>query len=217
MESQSPQTNFQKIQSTEEYNKKYESLEKQIRKNADNFFWIAGFSGLNSLIYLFGGKTIFIIGLGVNLILNVFIKEAARYGDQGMLVLCLLLNVGVIALFFAFGKLGRQKSKMGILAGIIIYALDGLVFLETKDWGSIAFHGFMLIGLFSGFLAVRSIEKMEESNRSSFYTSISKPLVVENPIQGLEEKDGISKITWGFLGLIVASIGLAVLFAYYYK
>ena len=45
-------------------------LPMQVRKGASWFYWIAGASVVNTIIFLFGGNLNFIVGLGVTQVIN---------------------------------------------------------------------------------------------------------------------------------------------------
>ena len=44
---------------------------------------------------------------------------------------------------------------------MLLYALDGLIFLWVQDWLSLGFHAFVLYGLYRGLDAGRRLEKLK--------------------------------------------------------
>jgi hypothetical protein len=45
---------------------------------------------------------------------------------------------------------------------MVLYALDGLIFLAVKDWIGVGFHVFFLFGLWGGYRFMRQRRKAEE-------------------------------------------------------
>ena len=119
---------------------------RQTQVGGDWFFWIAGFSVVNSLIAVVGANLHFVIGLG----LTELFDAAAPAGTTGKVIgfVLSLLAAGVYALFGLFARKGAQWA---FLTGMILYALDALLLLLVKDWLSVAFHAYALFRIFQGF------------------------------------------------------------------
>jgi hypothetical protein len=104
------------------------------------FFYIAGFTGLNTILMFVGVR--FAIGLGV----AEFVGQSV-----GSIVLVNLLAAGVFALLGVFAK---QENKTVFLVGMLLYGGDlVLLVLNNPERSiiSIIFHGLFLFYLFTAF------------------------------------------------------------------
>ncbi len=143
-----------------------EKLEKTLRSGANWFYWIAGLSVVNSAIQLLGSDTGFIIGLGVTQVVDGFAKAGADHagGGAGVVVRAIAFVIDlVVAGFFALlaWQAGKKRSWAFIL-GMLLYALDALIFLLIRDWLSIGFHAFALFGLWTGYSSLRRMRAGEQ-------------------------------------------------------
>ncbi len=130
------------------------------------FFWIAGLSIVNSIIYVFGGNISFIVGLAITQfvdgIISVIGKEINPNAGTIFQVIGLGIDVLIAGLFVVFGILGRKRIKWVAIVGMVIYVFDGLLFLLVGDWLSLLFHIFALVGLWGGIQNMNKLEKMEQ-------------------------------------------------------
>jgi hypothetical protein len=127
----------------------------QLRGGASWFFWIAGLSLINSLAALTGSNWGFILGLGVTQVIDAIAQEI---GGAGPLV-GFALDLGAAGLFIGFGILARKGLAWSFVVGMILYGLDGLLFLLVGDWFGLAFHVFVLFCLFKGLQATGGARK----------------------------------------------------------
>lgn len=139
----------------------------KIKKGADWFFWIAGLSVLNSIISLLGGGINFLIGLGLPQIMTGVAKLVAGEASAttGIIVqaIAFAASVAISAIFVGFGLFARNRQRWAFIVGMILYVLDGLVFIWVADYWSIGFHVLALLGLFGGLRAVGELAKMEHT------------------------------------------------------
>jgi hypothetical protein len=128
------------------------------------FFWIAGLSLVNSIILLSGGDSYFVVGLGVTLVTDsVAVMIAEENPDVAMVVKGAafgfdLLVAGIVCLF---GWLSRRPILPIFALGMVLYLLDGLIYVLVGDWMSVGFHAFVLFGMWSGFNAYREMLAMK--------------------------------------------------------
>lgn len=137
------------------------NLENQFKSGANWFYWIAALSLVNSAISLSGNQWSFIIGLGMTQIIDAI---ATGFAEQiGILgkAIALCFDLMAAAIFIAFGFFARKRFAPAFIIGMIVYALDGLIFILAQDWLSIAFHVFALIGIFSGMKACKELARLE--------------------------------------------------------
>jgi hypothetical protein len=135
-------------------------IEGQFKGGANWFFWIAGLSLVNSIILFTGSEWGFIVGLGITRIIDVVgLVIAEEVGIVGK-ILALFFDVIAAGIFVLFGVFSRKGYKWAFVVGMILYAMDGLIFLLVKDFLSIGFHVFALFCIYGGFKASRKLNEM---------------------------------------------------------
>ena len=125
----------------------------QLKSGASWFYWIAGLSLINSVAAFLGSDWRFILGLGVTQIIDVVGNEIGGAGK----VVTLGLDVAAAGVLILFGVFGSKRHLWAFIVGMVLFTLDGLVFLIAQDWIGIAFHIFVLYCLFRGMQACRSL------------------------------------------------------------
>jgi GYF domain 2 len=126
----------------------------QMKSGASWFYWVAVLSLVNT-VTAFAGKPIrFIIGLGITQIIDEFSGSLSTNG-KGVALILDLLAAGVLVLFGVFANKGHSWA---FLVGMILLALDGVIFLLVQDWLGVGFHAFILFCLFRGFMACRTLK-----------------------------------------------------------
>jgi hypothetical protein len=127
------------------------------RSGASWFYWIAGLSLVNSMSALMGSHFGFIVGLGIT---QKFDAIASGLGGSGKIV-AFLLDLAAAGVFVLFGVFANKLHTWAFLVGMILYALDGLIFLLVGDWLSAGFHVFALFCIFGGFSANRRLHALQ--------------------------------------------------------
>ena len=127
------------------------TLERQRRNGAQWFYWIAGLSLINAGIAFAGQDWRFILGLGV----TQLVQELAKSGSGG--TMAGLVGVAVIVIFAVFGQRAVQGAGWAFVLGLVVYALDGAIFLLIQDWLSAGFHAFALLMISRGYVAARRL------------------------------------------------------------
>jgi hypothetical protein len=130
------------------------AAEAQLRSGASWFYWIAGLLLINSVVALTGSEWGFILGLGLT---QVFDAIGQNLGGGGKMVV-FVLDVLAAGLFVFFGVFANKGKTWSFVVGMILYALDGLIFLFVQDWLSLGFHVLALYFLFRGFQACRALK-----------------------------------------------------------
>lgn len=144
-------------------------IQQQFEGGANWFFWIAGLSLVNTVVILVNGQWSFIIGLGITQIVDAlavgFAQEAGS-GAVAIKLVALFIDLCITGTFVIFGILSRKKYQWSFIIGMIIYALDGLLFLLISDFLSLGFHVFALWGLYGGYEGCRKIKEIEKNSFS---------------------------------------------------
>lgn len=121
------------------------------------FYWIAGLSVVNSAITQFEGQWAFIIGLGITQVIDEIMRQAGGAAP----VIGFVISLVVAGVFALFGVLARKRQTWAFYVGMVLYALDGLLFLLVQDWLSIGFHVFALYCIYGGLAAHNKLRELE--------------------------------------------------------
>ncbi len=125
--------------------------QKRTQVGGDWFFWIAGFSIINSVLRLSGMAIQFVIGLGTTEAIDLGILGTPKSAT-------IVLDVLAAGVYALFGVFARKGARWAFVVGAIFYALDGLLLLLLfKDWLSVAFHAYALFRIFQGFQAAQQL------------------------------------------------------------
>jgi hypothetical protein len=143
----------------------YQQLEAQLRSGANWFYWIAGLSIVNSVILLAEGDRSFVIGLGITQIINAI---AIAIGQNNPEIATVVKAVAVVvtclaaAVVAAFGFGARRRLTWVFILGMIVYAMDGMLYLLMgPDLKSFGFHIFALWCISRGLSACRQLSGMD--------------------------------------------------------
>jgi len=135
--------------------------EAEVKKGAGWFLWIAILSMVNSLIVALNGNLNFIIGLGITQIIDAFVMFPEPGGFNIDKATGLSLDLLITSIFFLFAFYAKQRKAWAFIIGMVLYGLDGLIFLPVKDFLGFGFHVFALIMIFKGFQAMRVLNNIE--------------------------------------------------------
>ena len=136
-----------------------EKIEDKIKSGANWFFWIAGLSFINSILFLCNGKWNFIVGLGITQLVDVVGLELVKaIGNAGYIVAG-ILSMMAAGIFVLFGIFARRKCNWAFIAGMMVYAFDGLVFLLVQDYLGVGFHIFVVFLIAGGFKANKMLRE----------------------------------------------------------
>ncbi|MDF2519716.1 MAG: hypothetical protein K0R84_344 [Clostridia bacterium] len=136
-------------------------LESRIKNSAHWFYWIAGLSMINTVINLLGGGVNFIIGLGITQFIDgVGIGMASSLGNT-FLYVAGVIDFIIAGIFIVIGKIAVKRKRWAFITGMILYALDGAIFLVFGDLLGIAFHVFALYSIYLGMPAMKKLSETE--------------------------------------------------------
>jgi hypothetical protein len=159
-------------------------LERQVKNGADWFFWIAGLSVINSLAHVLGIGWSFFVGLGATQIVDGFVGAlAAEFGAPTAAILRgigLLVSLGLAGVLATLGFFARKGHKWSFVVGMLLYALDALIFLAVGAWGSFGFHLFALFWISIGLTAKTKLDRVERGDVDVFAPA-PRPLITKGP------------------------------------
>ena len=132
----------------------------QMKSGANWFYWIAGLSLVNSAIYAFGGDISFILGLAATQMAEGITDPAIAEGLPSFLkAVAIVINLVITGVFALFGYYANKGMAAAFIVGIVLYILDGLLYLAIGSLFAAGFHVLALVFIVRGFLASRSIAK----------------------------------------------------------
>ena len=126
------------------------------------FYWIAGLSVLNSIIKIAGGKVVFVFGLGTTQITDyIFSKNDSP-------AIGLVIAVLISAVYVLFGFFATKRQMWAFATGLVLYILDGLIFLPSFSiaWFQLLFHGYIIYRIINGIIATQRFQQAEPTLRS---------------------------------------------------
>ena len=133
------------------------------RSGARWFYWIAGLSIVNSLLFITGAKLTFLVGLGVADAANSIAQTTSKDGSG--LVIALVFDVLVASGFVGLAYMAEKAVQWAFVVGLIVYGLDAVLLVWAADWPSVAFHGLALYFIYRGFQACRALPAGAASSR----------------------------------------------------
>jgi hypothetical protein len=125
----------------------------QMKSGASWFYWIAALTLVNAIAAVIGSDWRFILGVGISHIISAVGQEFEGSGA----IIAFVLNLVVVAVLVGFGILSGKRHTWAFIVGMVLFALDAVIFLIASDWIGIAFHAFVLFCLFRGFKACREL------------------------------------------------------------
>jgi hypothetical protein len=140
-------------------------IEKQMKNGANWFFWIAGLSLINTIVFLFDGSIYFVVGLGITQVVDGLMYYAAEdFGPElapFVQIVGLAINLVIMGIFLFFGLRARKGKRWAFITGLILYGLDVLLLIWAGDLFSILFHAVALFGLVQGLRAAGKLAALE--------------------------------------------------------
>jgi hypothetical protein len=119
------------------------------------FYWIAGLSIVNSVVFWTGSTWGFAIGLGMTDAANAF-GQVVVTGTAGI-VIALFADAVIAGAFVGLGYMAQKGAQWAFIVGLVVYGLDALLMVWATDWLSVVFHGLALYFIYRGFRACRAL------------------------------------------------------------
>lgn len=139
------------------------ALAAHARRGANWFYWIAGLSMVNSIAFLVGANFHFLAGLGVSEIVDAIGDAIIQEGGPAAIkAVAIVFDLIVFGGFALAGYYSNKLISPVFLAGIVIYAIDGVIVLLLGDFIMAAFHAFALYQLIRGFMACRELKHFQK-------------------------------------------------------
>lgn len=143
--------------------------EKTIKGSGSWFWWVAGLSIANSVAAMLELKYGMILGLGLGQFIDAmfFFDADGNSLDPSVFarVVHLFLTASVVGVFLILGYFARRFSIAAFVVGMVLYALDALLFVLVGDWVAVGFHAFVLLMLWGGLSVLRAV-RAQAPNRA---------------------------------------------------
>lgn len=134
-----------------------------ITGGASWFMWIGILSAINILTVIFQQNFQFVAGLGINYLILGASSGIQQALAINLMPLAYVLSFLISGMFIIIWKISRNENKTVYLTGMIIYGLDTVIFIFTKEWFVFGFHVFALIMLNAGYSAL--LLKIKETSK----------------------------------------------------
>ena len=115
------------------------------------FWWIAGLSAVNVACDLAHANVNFVLGLAFTLLAHG--AFAANIG------VALVIDALFIGGFWFIGQQAQKGRTWAFAAGVVVYLLDGLIYLKYQDWMPVAFHALALFYIGRAFMSLQAAKK----------------------------------------------------------
>ena len=144
--------------------------DQQFKRGVNWFYWIAGLSLVNSVLWLTGMEWSFIVGLGATQVVDAIVLGLSEEMQIGNAIkyAAFAVDLLIAGVYVLIGFLGLKRIKAIIITGMVFYALDGLIFLLVGDFLSLAFHGYALFCIFGGLKALKQLNQLEPVQQVDF-------------------------------------------------
>jgi hypothetical protein len=123
------------------------SISPGVQSAARWFWWIAGLSLVNVVMFQTGSDTNFVVGLGITVVSDAFFASQKAIGFA--------IDAIAVGFFFLMGLQGQRGRLWAFYLGLAVYALDALIYVNVKDWMPVAFHALAIFFIGRGALSLR--------------------------------------------------------------
>jgi hypothetical protein len=123
------------------------------------FYWIGGASILNSVLNAAGTQWGLAVGLGVTYLIDELAKAVSTTVRTP--IYAFLIDIAIAGGFLLLGRAARRGNLGWYAVGIVLYLLDGLLFVLFQDLLGIAVHAIAIYGLISGWRAARALKMFD--------------------------------------------------------
>lgn len=120
-----------------------------VKSSARWFWWIAGLSLVNAVMFLSGSDINFVLGLAMTTFATALFQHA-----PAVAVVLIAVTVGF---YFAMGWYAQRGKLWAFYAGLALYVVDALIYLKFEDWMSVGFHALAAFFIAKGVMRVREL------------------------------------------------------------
>lgn len=136
------------------------AFRRHMQSGARWFFWIAGLSLINSIAAVTNSNWSFLAGLGITQFISGIAQGVSDDTGSTATIVAFVLNALVAGFFVFLGVFAYKGHLWAFIAGLVVYALDALIFLVVQLWFPLAFHVFVIYCLYRGLAANRKLSQL---------------------------------------------------------
>lgn len=118
---------------------------------------VALFAIVNSALTFMEVNLRFIFGLGVADI-AAYVAQASE--NSGAKVLAIGITLSGAATFYALGLKARKGATWAFALSMVLYSMDGLLWVLGQEWLEVACHGFAIFMMFQGMRANQRFKQL---------------------------------------------------------
>lgn len=135
-----------------------EERDKKVRAGAQGFYWVAALSLINSVLWITGSRTAFMMGLGITQFFDLYASRLSDYFGYDIHNVAFAIDVLAAFVFAVFGFFVNRLHRWAMWVGLILYGLDGLLFLAVPNWWGFGFHVLLFVIILLEFISGRHEE-----------------------------------------------------------
>lgn len=132
-------------------------IDPEVRKGANWFYWKAALTVINSIIILTGTIWTFFLGLGITQIIQGFAigiaDEMGTKGISGVHLIAFVISLFCAGFVGLLGYFAGHGQKWAYIFGLVIFILDGFLYLITGSILGVIIHGIGIYSLANGLKA----------------------------------------------------------------
>ena len=137
----------------------------RVKGGANWFYWIAGLSLINSVIFASGGNLSFVAGLGFTQLAEAIIELSIQQGAPAALkAVAIIFSIIFVVIFALVGYFANKRFASAFMIGIVVYVVDAVVLLALGELLPAGFHAFALFFIIRGFLACRKLNAFDTNS-----------------------------------------------------
>lgn len=134
---------------------------RHMQSGARWFYWIAGLSMINSIAAMSNSSWSFLAGLGITQFISGFALGLSEDFGGAVNIIAFILDALVAGFFVLLGVFAQKGHTWAFIIGLVVYVLDGILFLAFQIWLPLAFHAFVIYCLYKGLNANLKMKKLE--------------------------------------------------------
>jgi hypothetical protein len=146
------------------------SLDLLGRRGANWFYWVAALSLVNTAMAMSDADRRFVIGLGITQIVDGVAREIGKQRPEAASVahgIAIGFDCFVALVVCLFGWLSKKRFVWIFALGMVLYLLDGLIFLLVQEWVGVALHAYILFSMWKGISAYRQFNALLRSGEAA--------------------------------------------------
>ena len=153
------------------------NLENGVKGGGNWFYFIAAATAINTFSHVFlqGDWSLF-IGLGISSFIDGMAIFAVRENPDlaGLWKgLATVINLIAVSICVLFGVFARKHKSWAFIAGMVVVALDSLLFMLAQDWLAFGFHVFVVLSIRGGYNSLNQLNLINAGTSSHLAEPLS--------------------------------------------